>query len=35
MRRALALLLMAGVLGTAWGVAGPAAAQGPVVAQFW
>lgn len=31
MRRALALLMIAGFLGAA----GPAAAQGPVVAQFW
>src|SRR5437879_8776343 len=31
MRRALALLLIAGLLG----VAGPAVAQGPIVAQFW
>jgi sn-glycerol 3-phosphate transport system substrate-binding protein len=35
MRRAMALLMIAGVLGTVWGAAGPAAAQGPVVAQFW
>ena len=35
MRRAMALLMIAGFLGTAWGAAGPAAAQGPVVAQFW
>src|SRR2546430_2059156 len=35
MRRALSLLLIAGLLGTALGTAGPAAAQGPVVAQFW
>ncbi len=31
MRRALALLLIAGILGAA----GPAAAQSPIVAQFW
>src|SRR5438067_13930937 len=31
MRRALALLLIAGLLGAA----GPAVAQGPIVAQFW
>jgi hypothetical protein len=31
MRRALTILMIAGFLG----VAGPAAAQGPVVAQFW
>src|SRR5882672_6659810 len=31
MRRALALLLIAGF----FGAAGPAAAQGPIVAQFW
>ena len=35
MRHALAVLMIAGFLGTAWGAAGPAAAQGPVVAQFW
>ena len=31
MRRALALLLIAGFLGAA----GPAAAQSPIMAQFW
>ena len=35
MRRAMALLMIAGFLGTSWGAAGPAAAQGPIVAQFW